>query len=201
MRFGLHDQANLVIGLVQVVVYAVPARGARHGRAETANTLRRIAHIPDQLPGLLRRVDHRHQQGLRADIQKLLEQCRAPLSGPHKGRHPVGRDGLQVSLHIADAIGRVLGIDEHPVKTRPGANLGADRIEQAHPQAVLSSFTLDNRTLGASTLGSISANRALKPVDRQFHNIDLFRQSGRLCRPVDRSRRARCRPLLPPPAR
>ena len=64
--FGLHQQANLGIGLFGVVGVAAPARCAcaAHATDTALAIILRIAHGFDDGCGLFARVHHGHQQGL-----------------------------------------------------------------------------------------------------------------------------------------
>ncbi len=93
-RLDLHQQAHLVVGPRQVVGQRVPARGAGQRTAHPANPLRRVAGGLHQLPRLFRRLHHRHQQRLHAEVEVLLDEVRVAHWGPHDGRDWVGRQRL-----------------------------------------------------------------------------------------------------------
>ncbi|MCY1426731.1 hypothetical protein D9M71_425570 [compost metagenome] len=180
--FHLDQQAHLLVGLGQVGGDVVPARRARQRGTDATDALGRIVHGAHQLLGLLGRLDHRHQQGLRADVEQLLDHHRVADRRPDHRLAGVGRDGLQLAEQAAQVVGRVLAVEQQPVETGVGGQLGAVRIGQADPQADL--------LFGAQAL--------LEGVDGHLHRLFL-RRSGRRWSPACRSRHGRCRQPWRPP--
>ncbi len=83
----LHQQADLGVGGGDVVLDRVEHCRPPEGRADTPDTLRRIAAVADQLARLFRGLDHRHQHGAGTHVEDLLD---------HPGlaqRHPDHRLG------------------------------------------------------------------------------------------------------------
>jgi hypothetical protein len=54
----------------------------------------------------------------------------------------VSGDSLQLGLNALQVVGRVLAIDDQPVKPRQGADFGGVGAGQAHPEANLGLFVL-----------------------------------------------------------
>ena len=120
-----------------------PTRSPRpsHAAHTALPIVLRVAHGLHQLRGLLRGIDHGHQDVLRAQIQVLLDQ-RGVAHGhaAHRVAGGVSGQGLQLRLDAAQVIGRVLAVNDQPVKPCQRANFGAVGLGQAHPQADLRAF-------------------------------------------------------------
>ena len=166
LALDLHQYANLVVGFGGVLRDAPPARRPR--TAHASDPVRRIACGLDNRTCLLSRIHHRHQYRLHAQIQVLLDQRRAHVAVParhphHRVRVGVARHRLQLAQHAAQVVGCVLRVQQQPVKTRAGTNLGAVCAGQMHPQA---------------DLGSLVEQRLLETIDGIFHvsplRIDYF---------------------------
>ncbi len=67
---------------------------------------------------------HRHQDGLHAQIEDLLDQMRLANRRAHDRMAAVA-DDLRLAQHRADVIGRMFAVDQQPVKARIGAKIGA----------------------------------------------------------------------------
>ena len=126
-----------MLGLFQVVLDTVPARGAGDGAAHTANAMWRIAGGGYRQRGFFGSLHHGQQQGLRTDIQNLLDAHRVVPYRPYYRVAGVGGDGLQLAQHVIQFIGRVFAVDQQPVETGAGQQLGAVGAGQAQPQADL----------------------------------------------------------------
>jgi hypothetical protein len=129
-RFHLHQQADLVVRLLRIAWVAAPARGP--GGGHSADAAWRIAHAAHQFAGLLRRVHHRHQQGLDAYIQVLLDQGLPHVAVPHghprdRVRARVSGDHLGLLQQVHRVVGRVLGVQQQPVEAGGRADLGVQR--------------------------------------------------------------------------
>ncbi|MCY1528351.1 hypothetical protein D9M68_634520 [compost metagenome] len=133
----LHQQAHLLVGVIQVAGDAVPARGAGQGAADATDAVGRVAHGAHQFGSLLGGFHHGHQQGLRADIQQLLDQHRVADGRTDDRLGRVGRDGLELGQQAAQVVGCVLAVQQQPVEAGVGRQLGAVGIGQAEPEADL----------------------------------------------------------------
>ena len=145
-RLGLHQQADLLVGLVHVLRVRLPARRAGQRAAHAAHAFGRIARGAHQLPGLLGGVHHGYQQGLGADVQVLLDEGRV---AHRHARHGVGRlragrqgaggagDGLQLVQDGAQVVGRMFAINQQPVVAGARKHFCAVGVGQPEPQADL----------------------------------------------------------------
>ncbi|MCY1450825.1 hypothetical protein D9M71_676610 [compost metagenome] len=129
----LHQQAHLLIGLLQVTGDAVPARRPCQGTAHAAHALGRVVHGAYQLACLFSAFDHGYQQGLRADIQHLLDQRGVADHRADDRLGRVGGDGLQLAEHAAQVVGRMFAVDQQPVETGIGRQFCAVGIGQTQP--------------------------------------------------------------------
>ena len=71
------------------------------------------------------RLHHRNQQGLRADIEQLLDELDVARNRPHDRVRGIRRHRLQLSQDGPDIVGRVLAVDEQPIETGAGADFSA----------------------------------------------------------------------------
>jgi hypothetical protein len=97
----------------------------------------RVAHGARHQGGLFGRVDHGQQQGLRANVEVLLDEGHIALHGPHDGVHGVGGDGAKLLQHGAHVVGGVLTVEQQPVEAASGQGLGRVGVGQADPAADL----------------------------------------------------------------
>ena len=142
-RFDLHQQANLFVGAFDVVRVMTPARSPRPSHAAHAAMaiVLWVAHGLHQLRGLRGGVDHGHQDGLCAQIKVLFDERRfAHRHAAHRVAGGISGHGLQLGLDAVQVVGRVLAIDDQPVKPGQGADFGGVGAGQAHPQADLGLF-------------------------------------------------------------
>ena len=135
--FGLHQQAHFIVGAVQVILNLVPAGRPRQRRTHPPDAFGWIAHRLHHLRRLLGRVDHRDEQGLRANVQVLLDQGHVRLHGPHDRMHRVRRHSAQLGQGVAWVVGGVLAVQEQPIETRAGQQFSGVGIGQTDPQANL----------------------------------------------------------------
>ena len=143
LGLGLHQQADLRIGLQRVGGVAAKRRCARTAHAAdaaftTVSIVLRVTHGPHQCCGLGGGVYHWHQQGQHAQIKVLLDQHLTYIAMAHGHardgvRRRVGGNRLQLVQDGAQVVGRMLPIDQQPVETGPSAHLGGVRIGQAEP--------------------------------------------------------------------
>ena len=148
-RLGLHQQADLLVGLVHVLRVRLPARRAGQRAAHAAHAFGRIARGAHQLLGLLGGVHHGHQQGLHAQVQELLDEGGVPHWHPcdgvgwlrprRQGAGGAGRTGycLQLVQDGAQVVGRVFAIDQQPVIAGARQDFCTVGVGQAEPQANL----------------------------------------------------------------
>ncbi len=134
---NLHEYAHGVIGPVDIIRDAIPARGAGQRATDAADAGWRIAGGSDRQPRLFGILHHRHQQGLRADIQQLFDLHRIVPRRTHHRLAGVGRNGLQLGQHRWYIVGRVFAVDQQPVEARAGQQFGAVAAAQPKPQADL----------------------------------------------------------------
>ena len=136
--FGLdlHQQADLAACVLQIVFHAPIAAGAT-AAGDAANAAGRIARRLDGAAGLIRCLNERDEQGLRADVEKALDQHDVVPRRAHDRRRGAGLRGLQLRQHVRHLVGRMLGVEKEPVEARMGDDLGRDRAAQAAPQADL----------------------------------------------------------------
>ena len=88
--------------------------------------------------GLFGTVHHRDQQGLRADVEVLLDQGHVGLHRAHDGVGlGVRRDGAQLVERGARVVGRVFAVDQQPVEAAAGQGLGHVGRGEADPAADL----------------------------------------------------------------
>ena len=131
--FDLHQHAHGVVSLMQVIRDAVPARGARQGAADAADARRWVAGGAYRQPRLVSVLHHRHQQGLRAHVQQLLDLHRIVPRRAHYRLAGIRGDGLELGQDGLHAVRRVLAVDQQPVKTGPGQQLCAVAAGQPQP--------------------------------------------------------------------
>ncbi|MNY26017.1 hypothetical protein D3C86_1598390 [compost metagenome] len=134
---GLHQQADFVIGDVEVVRARAPLGHPCHRAAHAAHAERRIACGAHQRRRLLGGIDHRHQQGPGAHVQQLLDQRGLAGHGAHHGLGAVGRQRLQGLEDGAHVVGRVLAVDQQPVEAGRGGDFREVGRGGGHPQADL----------------------------------------------------------------
>jgi hypothetical protein len=135
--------------------------------------MRRITRGSHCLGRFLGTLHEGQDQVGRSNIQKAFDQHRiVPGRAHHRGGGGVGVDlhGLQLLQHHRQFIGRMLGVDHHPVKARRSNDLGHDVAAQHAPQTDLRPSFLE---------------RALERVHWQFHlmspvgSVDFgFRRGG-----------------------
>ncbi|MCY1445034.1 hypothetical protein D9M71_615340 [compost metagenome] len=125
------------MGGIQVIRHSVPARGPGQAAADPANAVGRVAHGTHQRLCLFGGFDHRDHQRLRADIQQLLDQVGIAIHRAHHWRSRVRRHGLQLGEYAGHGVGRVLAIDQHPVVTGGGDDLGGVAGGEPGPDAIL----------------------------------------------------------------
>jgi hypothetical protein len=87
--------------------------------------------------GLLTGLHHGDQQGLHPGLEELLDQYVVALGWAHHRLGVVGGDRLQLGEDRAQIVGAMLGVDQQPVKARPGTDLGTEDLGQPQPQAIL----------------------------------------------------------------
>ena len=137
--FDLHQHAHRVVGLMEIIRDAVPARGAGQRAADAANAGGRIAGGFHRQPRFIGVLHHRHQQGLGADIQQLFDLHRiVPRRTDHR-LAGVRSNRLQLGQYRLHAVWRMLAVDQQPVESGPGQQLGAVAAGQPQPQANLRS--------------------------------------------------------------
>ena len=158
MRFRLHQHTDLLIGVFRVVGDAPPARGPGTGHA--ADALGRVTRGLHNGARLLGSVHHRRQDGLHTQVQVLLDEGGSDMPVPdrHPGdgvRRRIGRNGLQLRQNRIQIVGCMLAIDQEPVKTGTGADLGRIRIGQPQPEP---------------DLQLLLGQRALERIDRMLHD-------------------------------
>jgi ABC-type microcin C transport system duplicated ATPase subunit YejF len=136
-----------------------PRGRAAHAAHTTLAIVLRIAHGLHTLRRLLGCIDHGDEQSLSTQIQILFDQ------GGIAHRHPrygvvdgIGRNGLKLLLNALQIVGRMLAINQQPIKARHGAHLSAVTAGQAQPQA---------------NLGTVFSNGLFKTVDRSFHDVSF----------------------------
>lgn len=122
-RFNLQQQADLLLGLVKIVGGPVPAAGAAYGRSDAANAIGRIARRTDEFRRLRAAFHHGDQQAARADVEQLLHKNRVAGRRPDHGLHSIRGDRLQLRHYERQIIGRMLRIDQQPVKAGTRTNL------------------------------------------------------------------------------
>ena len=142
---------------VQVVVDAVPPRRPGERRPHAANAATGISHRPHELGGLLGRVDHGHEQVLHAEVEVLLDHHHIADRRAYDRRDGIGRHGVELAEDRLEAVGGVLGVDEHPVEAAAGGDLGDDRAARAHPHADLRTVGCDDAR--GERLGKAHSNR------------------------------------------
>ncbi len=169
----LHQQAHLLVRLIQVAGDAVPARRPGQGAAYATNPQWRIAHGAHQLACLLGAFHHGDQQGLGADVQQLLDQRGIANGRADNALGWVRGNGLQLRQQAAQIVGRVFAVQQQPVETGVGRQLGTVAVRQAQPQANLRFALLQ---------------ALLEQVQWHVHG-SLLRRNGRQCCPTDRSPR------------
>lgn len=136
-RFHLDDQAQFFMGGGEVVRHTVPTSGAGQAAAHTTNTMGRITHGTHQGLSLLGGFDHGNHQGLGTDIQQLLDQVGVASHRPHHRRGGIGRHGLELAEYAGYGVGCVFAIDQHPVVTGAGDDLGGIAGGETGPDTVL----------------------------------------------------------------
>ena len=154
-RLDLKEQAHLVVHALEVILDAAIAIGAS-GSGDTAHALRRIAKPGDGAPRLLRVLHVRNQQRARADVEVALDEHDVVPCRPHDrfGRAFAERDPVELRLHHRQLVGRMLGVEQHPVESGVGEHFGRDVAAEARPDA-------DLRLAGF--------DRLLELIDWQFH--------------------------------
>src|SRR5690606_6307582 len=102
-----------------------------------SNALRGVAYRPDQFTRLLGRVDHGHQQIGGSHVQQLLDHPGLARYRANHGRAGRRGDGLQLPEQGTEVIGRMLAIQQQPVKTAGSTHLGRIGVRHGHPEADL----------------------------------------------------------------
>ena len=138
-RFQLHQHADFLLRVMQIIRHAAEAVGAvRHRHA--ADAMRRIAGRGNRGARLIGRLHERHQQAARADIQQPLHQHRVVPGHPHHRLGGAGGQRLQLGQHLQRFARRMFSIDDDPVVAGIGQHLGDDIAAQAAPQADLAAL-------------------------------------------------------------
>ena len=135
-RLGLHDDADLFVGRLEIIGNSAIAGRARAAR-DPAVAARRIARRPHGALGLLGVVDERNQQGLRADIERALDHHQIVPRHAHHRRGRAVRDRLQLRQQSRNLVRRVLAVEQQPVEAAVGDDLGRDVAGQAAPESDL----------------------------------------------------------------
>ena len=123
--------------------------------------MRGIAHGNDRRARFLDRLHVRDEQILCADIQEALDQDQIVPGRPHDRRGRAPHQCLQLAQHHRQFVGRVLGVDENPIKARPGDHLGREVAAGVAPQ---------------TNLRTPFAEGFLERIHRQFHSGRLSTQ-------------------------
>ncbi|MNH34072.1 hypothetical protein D3C79_946420 [compost metagenome] len=125
------------MGGVQVIRHLVPACGAGQAATDATDAVGWVTHGAHQGLGLLGGFDHGDHQCLRADVQQLLDQIGVAIHGAHDGCGGVGRHGLQLREYARYGVWRVFTVDQHPVITGGGDDLGGVAGGEPGPDAIL----------------------------------------------------------------
>ena len=131
----LDNEAQLVIGPVQVVTHLIPPGGPGQRRAHAPLSPGRVVNRAGAGRRLLRSVDHGDDKGLDTHFQELLEQGRIRAHRPDQGGAGVGLHSPQVGHDIAQFKGCMFMIDQQPIKTGPRGDFRHIGIRQAQPAA------------------------------------------------------------------
>ena len=101
----------------QVALDAVPAGRAGQRAANAANADGWILRGGGDVPGLFSRRDHRHENGLRAEVEYLLDDDGIARGHPDHGRRRVPGYCMKLGDNRFQPVGRVFHVDEHPVQS------------------------------------------------------------------------------------
>ncbi|MPM46824.1 hypothetical protein SDC9_93531 [bioreactor metagenome] len=117
-RFHLHQQTQLLVGLMHVARVAAELRGP-HRSAQPAHAMRRITHGTHGSACLLGILHKWDEQRLRADVQVALDQHMVVPRRAHDGMgapRGLGSHRLQQRQHQGHVAWRVLGVEQDPVE-------------------------------------------------------------------------------------
>lgn len=92
--FDLRDDADAVVRVLQIVGVAAESRGAAGGAGDAAGAAGREARGCDDRPGLIRAVNHGHEQRGKADVEILFDMYRIADRNARDRVQRKGRDGL-----------------------------------------------------------------------------------------------------------
>ncbi len=135
--FHLDQHADLRVRLLQVVAVTVPARCPGERAPDAADTVRWVTRRAHRRPRLLGGFDERHEQGLCADVEQLLEVRGIIMRRADDAMHRIGGHGLKLREQSPDRVRSVLRIEGEPVEAGAGADLGAVGVGEAEPQTDL----------------------------------------------------------------
>ena len=133
MVSSLHQDAGVEVRVAVVVLNAAVVVGARRDR-DAANAQRRIARGGDGLARLFGILHEGNEQGARAHVERALDDDHVV---PRHAEDRLGRaaaHGLQLRQQRGDVVRRVLAVDDDPVESCAGKNLGRDGAGQAAPE-------------------------------------------------------------------
>src|SRR5262245_30958503 len=152
-RLDLHQQADLAVGGLEIVLHPAIAAGARRG-GDAADSRRRIAHGCHGTTGFLGILHVGHQDRLRADVEHALDQHSIVPRRPHNRGSGAARCGLQLREQARNLVGRVLAVEQDPIEAGIRHDLGRDVAGETAPQA---------------DLQAAGRNGVLERVDRKVH--------------------------------
>ncbi len=153
--FDLHDHADLVVG-ARGVVLDPPEAIRAHRRRDPSNPGRGIPGGGHRALRFLRRLHEGNDEALHPDVQQPLEDHGVvPRRPDDRARRPFAHR-LELAQHQRQLVGRVLGVDQHPVEAGSGDDFRGHVARQAAPQP---------------NLHVTFAERFLQSIDRQrdFH--------------------------------
>src|SRR5690606_1700930 len=130
--FNLHDQAQLVARLVEIVLISAPVAGPRL-RGHAPSPPRGKTHGSRQRLRLLPGLHHRNEEVARPDVQQPFHPHRVAERRTDDYFAVIRRRGLQAVQDGSGVGWGMLRVDEEPIETGTGADLRDDGIRDVAP--------------------------------------------------------------------
>ena len=152
--FNLHHDRDAVVDLLQVILDRAELAAAMHQR-DTPHALRRVACGGDGTFGVRLAFDVRDDEVVEADVEQALDQHRVIPLRAHDGCADAILHGGELRNEGGNFVGRVLAVDDDPVKTGEAEHLGHDGAGHRAP-ATDQTLTSDQalaKAVGDSNIG------------------------------------------------